>query len=252
MAGAAVWQRHGEFSAGQVEYRLQPYGHVDPFLACSLQLECQNDSGESPESVEHRHLTDGVLNAVEGELLKGLEQRSFVNEQEIMSVYMLQDKLIKGRPKYMKQLSLVNESVKSDDLKDLLDEFETPPQPLDINNISRTVKSESGESKKCSMPILSGTSCPKGMSTGATIRACDKLRCVACDSSVIMIDGFSWGNMTDYLFLRNNYPEVSRLRARLDSQRGSRAYACQCQHNSVRETKNIKSEYHLKWVCGGH
>ncbi|XP_069947958.1 cilia- and flagella-associated protein 418 isoform X2 [Cherax quadricarinatus] len=144
------------------------------------------------------------------------------------------------------------ESVKSDDLKDLLDEFETPPQPLDINNISRTVKSESGESKKCSMPILSGTSCPKGMSTGATIRACDKLRCVACDSSVIMIDGFSWGNMTDYLFLRNNYPEVSRLRARLDSQRGSRAYACQCQHNSVRETKNIKSEYHLKWVCGGH
>ncbi|XP_045626262.1 cilia- and flagella-associated protein 418 [Procambarus clarkii] len=144
------------------------------------------------------------------------------------------------------------ESVKSDDLKDLLDEFEPPPQPIDSGNISDIASSKSGGSRKCSTPILSGTTCPKGMSTGATLRACDKLRCVLCDSFVILIDGFAWAEKTDYLFLRNNYPDISRLRARLDSQRGIRAYACQCQHRSVRETKNVNSESNLKWVCGGH
>ena len=34
------------------------------------------------------------------ELLAGLEQQSFISEQEIMNVYFLQDKLIKERPMF--------------------------------------------------------------------------------------------------------------------------------------------------------
>ena len=36
----------------------------------------------------------------------GLKQQSFISEQEIMNVYLLQDKPIKERPKYMKQLTM--------------------------------------------------------------------------------------------------------------------------------------------------
>ena len=39
-------------------------------------------------------------------MLAGLQQRSFISEQEIMNIYLLQDKLIKERPKYMQQLKL--------------------------------------------------------------------------------------------------------------------------------------------------
>ncbi|XP_064420150.1 tigger transposable element-derived protein 2-like [Latimeria chalumnae] len=40
------------------------------------------------------------------ELIAGLEQRSFITGQEIMNIYLLQDKLITERPKYMKQVWL--------------------------------------------------------------------------------------------------------------------------------------------------
>ena len=43
-----------------------------------------------------------------GGLLKTLEQRNFISEPEIMNIYMLQDKVIKERPRHMKQLSLQN------------------------------------------------------------------------------------------------------------------------------------------------
>lgn len=67
-----------------------------------------------------------------------------------------------------------------------------------------------------------------------------------------MVDGFSWDDTTDYLFLRNNYPDMANLRARLEPLRSSRAYACQCQHRSVDEPLNVGADGSLKWVCGGH
>lgn len=145
-----------------------------------------------------------------------------------------------------------SESVKTDDLKDLLDEFEPPPQPLQTANSKDSHSLQSDGSKKCGKPCLSGTSVPNGMSTGVTLRACNKLRCLVCDLAVITFEGFTWTSNTDYLFLRNNYPDVGRLRSHLESQRGSRAYTCQCQHRSIRETKYIDTEKNLKWICGGH
>ncbi|KAG7157696.1 Jerky protein-like 43 [Homarus americanus] len=40
------------------------------------------------------------------ELITGLEQKNFITEQEIMAVYLIQSKLNKEKPKYMKQATL--------------------------------------------------------------------------------------------------------------------------------------------------
>ncbi|KAG7164253.1 Jerky protein-like 1, partial [Homarus americanus] len=62
-------------------------------------------SEENEEDVRDRISIDTLI-ALTTELLAGLEQRSFVSEQEIMNVFLLQDKLIRERPKYMKQQTL--------------------------------------------------------------------------------------------------------------------------------------------------
>ncbi|KAG7166753.1 Jerky protein-like 12 [Homarus americanus] len=59
-------------------------------------------SEENEEDVRDRISIDRLI-TLTTELLAGLEQRSFVSEQEIMNVFLLQDKLIRERPKYMKQ-----------------------------------------------------------------------------------------------------------------------------------------------------
>ncbi|KFD51910.1 hypothetical protein M514_07239 [Trichuris suis] len=72
---------------------------------------CQDkkDSGEerccdeNEEDTGERISIDRLIK-ITSELLKGLEQRSSITEQEIMNIYMLQEKLIRERPKYMKQL----------------------------------------------------------------------------------------------------------------------------------------------------
>ncbi|KAG7171893.1 putative Jerky protein-like 65 [Homarus americanus] len=72
--------------------------------ACTGSDEDEN-SEENEEDVRDRISIDRLI-TLTTELLAGLEQRSFVNEQEIMNVFLLQDKLIRERPKYMKQQTL--------------------------------------------------------------------------------------------------------------------------------------------------
>ncbi|XP_072254361.1 tigger transposable element-derived protein 2-like [Pyxicephalus adspersus] len=59
-------------------------------------------SDENEEDVREKISIDRLI-TLTTELLDGLEQQSFVSEQEIMNVYLLKDKLIRERPKYMKQ-----------------------------------------------------------------------------------------------------------------------------------------------------
>ncbi|KAG0718458.1 Protein C8orf37 [Chionoecetes opilio] len=158
-----------------------------------------------------------------------------------------------------------SESVKTDDLKDLLDDLEDSPFPprlpsragLEDPPLPPRLPSRAGGGvapggSKCSSPCLAGTAVPAGIPTGVTLRACDCLRCLKCDMAVVTVDGFCWSRATDYLFLRNNYPDLSRLRARLEPRRGARAYACQCQHCSFTEPTTVAQDGTVKWVCGGH
>nr|XP_032830350.1 protein C8orf37 homolog isoform X2 [Petromyzon marinus] len=81
-------------------------------------------------------------------------------------------------------------------------------------------------------------------------RACDRLHCTVCDFRVVTFDNMEWHHSCDYLFFRNNMPDVEKLRARLVRRLGTRAYACQCSWRSVQEPTEPGSN--LRWVCSKH
>ncbi|XP_042144397.1 protein C8orf37 isoform X1 [Ixodes scapularis] len=75
--------------------------------------------------------------------------------------------------------------------------------------------------RQCYVVHLAGTETARGLSTSVTKRACDRLHCFQCDFQVCSFDGFAWNQATDYLFLRNNVPELERLRPQLARQPGT-------------------------------
>ena len=86
-----------------------------------------------------------------------------------------------------------------------------------------------------------------------TPRSCDNLMCLSCDFKVVSFDGLRWSGGADYLFLRNNYPDLQRLRPQLVPDRSSRAYACGCSKASPKEITEIgELNPELKWVCMKH
>lgn len=87
---------------------------------------------------------------------------------------------------------------------------------------------------------------------GSKRRGCDNLFCLSCDHRVVSFDGFRWDRDVDYLFLRNNFPDVERLKPRLIPARRHRAYACQCRGRSVAEDTDVAKDGDLKWTCLKH
>ncbi|NXI74313.1 CH037 protein, partial [Anseranas semipalmata] len=83
-------------------------------------------------------------------------------------------------------------------------------------------------------------------------RTCDQLRCTACDFRVSLFNDYIWDQSCDYLFFRNNMPELSKLRAKMIKKKGSRAYACQCSWRSINELTDLQTDQQLRWVCGKH
>ncbi|XP_038600649.1 protein C8orf37 homolog [Tachyglossus aculeatus] len=108
------------------------------------------------------------------------------------------------------------------------------------------------QSKRCCPVYLGGSSAPLGIGTNISQRTCDQLRCTACDFRVLSFDDCLWDKSCDYLFFRNNMPELSKLKARLVEKKGSRAYACQCSWRSVEELIDLQTAPQLHWVCGQH
>eukprot|EP00929_Paragymnodinium_shiwhaense_P100572 TRINITY_DN6299_c0_g1_i10.p1 TRINITY_DN6299_c0_g1~~TRINITY_DN6299_c0_g1_i10.p1 ORF type:complete len:569 (+),score=97.13 TRINITY_DN6299_c0_g1_i10:105-1811(+) len=58
-------------------------------------------------------------------------------------------------------------------------------------------------------------------------------QCTACDFQVLCVDDFVWRNDVEYMFFRNHYPSVSKLRSGLQLVKGCRAYCCQCAWKSA-------------------
>ncbi|XP_033011502.1 protein C8orf37 homolog isoform X1 [Lacerta agilis] len=83
-------------------------------------------------------------------------------------------------------------------------------------------------------------------------RTCDQLRCTACDFRVLQYDDFQWDQSCDYLFFRNNMPEFRKLRTKMLTKKGSRAYACQCTWRSIDELTDLTVDRQLRWVCSKH
>nr|XP_025955586.1 protein C8orf37 homolog isoform X2 [Dromaius novaehollandiae] len=106
--------------------------------------------------------------------------------------------------------------------------------------------------KRCCPVYLGGSSSPYGIGTNISKRTCDQLRCTACDFRVSLYNDYIWDQSCDYLFFRNNMPELSKLRAKMIKKKGSRAYACQCSWRSIDELTDLQTDQQLRWVCGKH
>jgi len=66
-----------------------------------------------------------------------------------------------------------------------------------------------------------------------------QLQCMGCDMQVLQIERHAWAPNVAHLFLRNNYPNVMRLRSHLRSDTAMRAYCCQCSSTSAPNEKGI-------------
>ncbi|KAM5280941.1 cilia- and flagella-associated protein 418 isoform 1-T1 [Ctenodactylus gundi] len=149
---------------------------------------------------------------------------------------------------------------KEDDLDSLIHEiFEEPncdKKPFKLKSKSSgdiPVRAPiQGLYKSCSPVYLGGSTIPCGIGTNASLRACDHLRCIACDFRVLSYNDCMWDKSCDYLFFRNNMPEFHKLKTKLVKKKGTRAYACQCSWRTVEEPMDLQTDQQLRWVCGKH
>ncbi|XP_045139870.1 cilia- and flagella-associated protein 418 isoform X2 [Echinops telfairi] len=135
-------------------------------------------------------------------------------------------------------LRLTDTFKKADDLDSLINEiFEEP----NFDKKSFKLKSKSS----VGMPV-------KGSIQGLGKRACDRLRCIACDFRIVSYNDYMWDTSCDYLFFRNNMPEFQKLKTKLVQKKGARAYACQCSWRTIEELTDLQNDHQLRWVCGKH
>ncbi|XP_068020395.1 cilia- and flagella-associated protein 418 isoform X1 [Melanerpes formicivorus] len=178
-----------------------------------------------------------------------------------------------------------------EDLDDIIDEICNDSSliktPLKLKSNSASLTAEGSGAvvqaprKRCCPVYLGGSASPSGIGTNISRRACDQLRCTACDFRVSLFDDYIWDQSCDYLFFSeggetlaqvaqgvcgcskvpsnpnhamnlNNMPELSKLRAKMIKKKGARAYACQCSWRSIDELTDLQTEQQLRWVCGKH
>lgn len=117
---------------------------------------------------------------------------------------------------------------------------------------SETLSLRTRATAKCYPLLLGGSRIATGHSTTSSQRACDRLRCTSCDFRVIYFNDYCWHSRSNYLFFRNNVPDFERLKKNLVRKKDYRAYACQCQWESVHGVLEVSAVTKLRWVCGKH
>uniref|UniRef100_A0A4W3H8M7 Cilia- and flagella-associated protein 418 n=1 Tax=Callorhinchus milii TaxID=7868 RepID=A0A4W3H8M7_CALMI len=151
-------------------------------------------------------------------------------------------------------------SSKEDDLSDMIEDIfhddpiisnSSKPGPRTADSGGKRSSSQV-QGRKCCPVYLGGSSAPLGIGTNISPRTCDQLRCTACDFKVVTIDDYEWDKSCDYLFFRNNMPDLNKLKGKLLKRRGGRAYACQCTWRSIQDLTDLKGDQQIRWVCGRH
>jgi hypothetical protein len=104
-----------------------------------------------------------------------------------------------------------------------------------------------GPVTKCGHIFVGGTQLPAGCATDVNNPFfCSNLFCISCDHMVVRFADRRWKPSTDYLFLRNNYPE--RVHENLVRAPRWCAYCCQCTFRSENQLKKLPL-YSGNWVC---
>ena len=139
------------------------------------------------------------------------------------------------------------------------------PKPLSTNNSGRYHSKSSltrlpqsplpkiqkpAKVQKCITPYIGGPDLEVGLTTDIlSPKFCSNLICVSCDHKVIRFPNYRWAPSTNYLFLRNNYPDT--VQKNLIPAPGVCAYCCQC--TFCEETKlHPLNTFDSTWACRGH
>ena len=104
--------------------------------------------------------------------------------------------------------------------------------------------------KKCCILYIGGPNLKLGQTTDPlSPMCCSNLFCINCDHKVLRFPDYKWASTTNYLFLRNHYP--NKVHQNLIRTIGTCSYCCQC--TFCEETKNKHLDnFESKWVCRGH
>ncbi|XP_049709616.1 cilia- and flagella-associated protein 418 isoform X4 [Elephas maximus indicus] len=114
----------------------------------------------------------------------------------------------RSRADAKENLRLTDTFKKAEDLDSLINEiFEEPnfdKKPFKLKSKSSgntSVKASiQGLGKSCSPVYLGGSTAPCGIGTNISQRACDHLRCIACDFWIVSYDDYMWDKSCNYLF----------------------------------------------------
>ncbi|KAK8895807.1 hypothetical protein M9Y10_013692 [Tritrichomonas musculus] len=126
---------------------------------------------------------------------------------------------------------------------------------LSVNPMSTSTSTSEGvptfsKVQKCSSVCIGGPNIPIGMTTEMSgPRTCSSLSCISCDHNVLRFSDRRWKKSTDYLFLRNNFPE--NVQQNLILAPGWCAYCCQCTFCEEQNVKKLPA-YSSNWICRGH
>eukprot|EP01135_Chromosphaera_perkinsii_P007834 Nk52_evm26s1020 gene=Nk52_evmTU26s1020 len=138
------------------------------------------------------------------------------------------------------------------ELGDILHD-DVPLKKAPIMKVRRSsIAQEIQKAAKCYPVYLGGSLDEGGITQGGHPKSCRNIRCTACDFDVVRFKDACWQKSVDYLFFRNNMPEVDKLKVKLKGAEGMMAYACQCKWRSFAKLTNITEDNDLKWVCGKH
>jgi hypothetical protein len=114
---------------------------------------------------------------------------------------------------------------------------------------------------RCTRVALAGCDATRGLKASAFSRsACDSLLCSQCNFKVLVFLHGSWDKSVDYMFVRNNMPNVDKLKAKLITHSpqselyNNVAYCCQCQWATVSDERCLTpgNATDPQWICTGH
>lgn len=186
---------------------------------------------------------DELLDEVESQLLSGNNSKNRTGKVKLKT---------KNAFSHISLLSNTD-MTKSEELEAAIEDICNMPEPPKGEvKVADSITGIINLKKRCHPVYLGGSSTQMGFSSKLSQRACNNIRCVACDFKISAFNDFVWDETTDYIFLRNNMPEYEKLRAKLQVKKGWRAYSCQCERCSVDSLTEIQKVITHKWVCGQH
>lgn len=93
-------------------------------------------------------------------------------------------------------------------------------------------KSQSGDEFDDLMADLSNTDTPPAKAVMAD-ELVQGFHCTACDSQILKIRDGIWSGDVEYMYFRNLYPNIGKLRQKVVVKRGCEAFCCQCSWRSA-------------------